>query len=69
MMSVVAGFVAGYLLANRSGRINFGELNESWEKIRTSEEVQDFVTGGTMMVRQVVKQGVKGLAGKLSGKK
>lgn len=44
-MDVVIGFVVGYLVSKRLGRLNFEEIGEAWEKIKNSEEAQDFLAG------------------------
>lgn len=68
MMSVVAGFVIGYVLGRRFGPLDSGQVNQAWDKIKKSEEVQDIVTGGAMMVSQVLQERVKSLASKMTSK-
>ena len=70
MMSVIAGFIAGYMLSSKNSKpLNLAEILQAWDTIRNSEEFQDIVAGGTMMVGQVMQQGVKGMADLMLPKK
>jgi hypothetical protein len=68
MMGVIAGFVIGYVLGRRFGPLDSSEVNLAWDKIKNSDEVQDIVTGGAMMVSQVLQQRVKSLASQMTSK-
>jgi hypothetical protein len=68
MMSVMVGFILGYVLGRQFGPLNYDEIHQAWDKIKSSEEVRDTVTGGTMMVSQVLQQRVKALAGQKPSK-
>ena len=68
MMSVIAGLVFGYVLGRKFGPMNYGEINQAWDKIRTSEEVRDTFVGGKMIARQMLQEQIKTLTGRGSSK-
>lgn len=68
MMSVIAGLVLGYVLGRKLGPMNYGEISQAWDKIRTSEEVRDTVVGGRMILGEVLQEQIKTLTGRESSK-
>lgn len=69
MMSVIVGFVVGFVVGTKNGPIDVAETRQAWQRIQASQEFQDIITGGTMMVGQVVQQGIKGVAGFMAPQK
>ena len=68
MMSVIAGLVLGYVLGRKLGPMNYEEINQAWDKIRTSEEVRDTVVGGRMILSEVLQEQIKKLTGRGASK-
>jgi hypothetical protein len=56
-MDVAIGLIVGYLVGTKAGRLDFNEMRQAWDKIKRSEEAQDFVAGTADIGLQLFKQG------------
>ncbi|MFI5040518.1 MAG: hypothetical protein ACHQNA_01495 [Acidimicrobiales bacterium] len=65
-MGAIIGFLLGYVLGTRAGDKGWLELQESWNTIRSSEEVRDIIAGGWATGRDLMRQGAGVMAGRLS---
>ena len=64
-MGVIIGVVVGYALGSSAGSEAWPELQEAWKTIVSSEEVQDLVSGGISMARDLLGRRAEILAGVL----
>jgi hypothetical protein len=53
-VGVIIGVLVGYALGSRAGDDAWTELEDAWRTIVSSEEVQDLLTGGLAMARDVL---------------
>ena len=66
-MGVVIGVVVGYVMGSRAGSDAWSELEEAWKTIISSEEVQDLVSGGASMARDLLSRRAEILASVVGG--
>jgi hypothetical protein len=66
-MGVIIGVVVGYAMGSRAGSDAWPELEEAWRTIISSEEVQDLISGGISMTRDLLSRRAEILAGLLGG--
>ena len=66
-MGVIIGVVVGYVMGSRAGPDAWSELEEAWQTIISSEEVQDLVAGGISMARDLLSRRTEILASVLGG--
>jgi hypothetical protein len=66
-MGVIIGVVVGYVMGSRAGSDAWSELEEAWQTIISSEEVQDLLSGGVSMARDLLSRRAEILASVLGG--
>ena len=66
-MGAIVGAVVGYLYGSRVGKDGHAELKQSWETIRTSEEVRGMLAGGISIAGGLVQRGGQLLIDRLQG--
>ncbi|MDX1523445.1 MAG: hypothetical protein R3264_17600 [Anaerolineae bacterium] len=63
-MGVVIGFVIGFVLGSQVGPLDLDEISQAWDEIKSSEETQALVAGGSGIVLQMFQQGL-GIVGQV----
>ncbi len=66
-MGVVIGVVIGYALGSRAGPGAWTEFEEAWKSILSSEQVQDLVSGGWSLARDLMARRAGFPAGAFGG--
>jgi len=64
-MGAIVGVVVGYMLGSRSTASGRSELRESWQAIKTSEEVRGLLATGITIAGGLVNRGGQLLADRL----
>ena len=55
-METIIGFVAGYLVGTREGKVGLERLKTSWRAITSSPEVRKMASDAIVMAERVVKR-------------
>jgi hypothetical protein len=67
-MEAIIGFVAGYLVGSREGKVGLERLRTSWHAIRTSPEVRRLAGEAAVIAEVTVRRAATGgLSGTVSG--
>jgi len=62
-METLIGFAVGYLVGTKQGREGLAKVRESWDAIRQSPEVRQFLQTGATVAGSAVRQVLGGGGG------